>query len=135
MFDGGGYAMIRVGRSVALCCWLLVIGCSQQPTKHQATLQHVVIVWLKAEYQTPEYLQRLNAETAKLAKLPGVLALNQGAAIASERPMVDDSFDYAVLMTFASPEDMVAYTSHPLHRAFIRNFIAGKVTKLTIYDF
>lgn len=97
-------------------------------------IHHLILVWQKQNTpaeQTASFLQA----TGKLADISQVKSLKVRTAIESDRPVVDDSFDYAVLMTFASQEDMQHYQEHPQHVQFLNDHVKGKMEKIVIYDF
>ncbi|GLQ30197.1 Dabb family protein [Litoribrevibacter albus] len=97
-------------------------------------VQHVVLIWFKSDV-SEQYIKKVTDETKQLTHIPGVITVNAGQAIPSDRPMVDDSFDLGVTMTFDSVADMKAYVNHPEHKAFLKRYIMGKVEKLSIFDF
>lgn len=41
----------------------------------------------------------------------------------------DQNFDYVVVGDFDSPDDYVVYRDHPVHKAFIAELIAGRITE------
>ncbi len=96
---------------------------------------HVVIAWLKPEFRNDEYMNELLTANKRLADIPQVLSLQTGTAIASERNMVDDSFDLGNVMTFRSEQDIKDYLAHPIHVEFIDKYIKGKTEKAVVYDF
>jgi hypothetical protein len=97
-------------------------------------IHHLILIWQKAgtpASQTETLLQ----ETRYLEKIPGVKSILINTPVTSDRPVVDDSFSYAILMTFASAQDMQNYQQHPQHLQFLKDNIQGKMEKLVIYDF
>ena len=67
--------------------------------------------------------------------MQGVLTVSAGEPIESERKIVDDSFDVAILIRFASRADMQRYLDHPVHRAAVQKVIAPLTRKILVYDF
>ena len=53
----------------------------------------------------------------------------------SERQIVDDSFDVAICLTFASTRDMNAYIEHPRHKAAVKDVLLPIVERIVVYDF
>ena len=98
-------------------------------------LTHVVIAWLKPEFRTEEFMQKLLKANARLREIPQVQSLQFGNAIKSERKSVDDSFDIGNMMTFKSEQDMQDYLVHPIHEEFVDTYIKGKVEKAVAFDF
>ncbi len=112
---------------------------STTPTKteHVTTqsINHVVLVWFK-QGTTKADIDEVIQETNKLpALIPQVKAMSLGRAIASDRKIVDDSFDLGIHLTFANQQDMQAYLSDPKHIAFINKFVKPRLEKLLVYDF
>jgi Stress responsive A/B Barrel Domain len=99
------------------------------------TITHVVIAWLKPEFRTEEYINKLLQANERLREIPQVQSLQTGTARKSERKMVDDSFDFGNAMTFNSKQDMQDYLVHPIHVEFIDTYIKGKAEKVTVFDF
>jgi hypothetical protein len=61
--------------------------------------------------------------------------MSLGRAIASDRKIVDDSFDLGIHAVFANQQDMQTYLSHPEHIVFVNQFVKPKLEKLLVYDF
>jgi hypothetical protein len=94
----------------------------------------VVLCWLKEPGSTAGRARVIEASKA-LRHIPGVLAVNAGEPVLSDRPIVDDSFDVAVVMTFATPQDLADYLAHPLHRKVQEEVLRPLVNKIVVYDF
>lgn len=114
--------------------YLLWALCLCSTLSHADDIQHLILIWQKpdtSKSQTEALLQG----TRDLNKIPGVKSIIIRTPIESERPVVDDSFSYAILMTFASVQDMQNYQQHPQHVQFLKDHVQGKLEKLVIYDF
>lgn len=102
--------------------------------KPQAAVTHIVLVWLK----TPgdEAARRRVIETsASFDSIPGVVRVTSGTPLPSTRPVVDSSYDVAVVMTFASEAALRAYDAHPTHRRAAEEVLRPLARKILIYDF
>jgi predicted nucleic acid-binding protein len=115
--------------------------CSTQPTKTESvtidtqSINHVVLVWFKQGTTTAD-IDEVIQETNKLpALIPQVKAMSLGRSIASDRKIVDDSFDLGIHLTFSNQQDMQAYLSHPKHVTFVNKFVKPRLAKLLVYDF
>jgi hypothetical protein len=97
-------------------------------------VQHIVLVWLKPDVSA-DVRENIMRESQALAKIERIKALHVGKAIASERPIVDDSFDFGVYMNFASVEDMNIYLADPRHVQFVETVVKPHLQKLLVYDF
>ncbi len=84
------------------------------PPAKPGTVDHVVLVWLKRPANENDKQALIN-KSRELRTIPGIRFLDSGTALPSERPIVDDSFDIAVVMRFDSPAALNAYAVHPAH--------------------
>ena len=64
-----------------------------------------------------------------------MLQVSAGEPIESDRPIVDDSFDVAITITFASQAAFDAYLAHPDHRRANAEVLAPLVERVVVYDF
>ena len=97
-------------------------------------VHHIVLVWFPPG--TPaDQIETVIQQSRALAGIKGVSSLKVGKAIASDRAIVDDSFDIGISMQFDSVEAMNRYLVHPQHKAFVSTYIKGKASKLLVYDF
>ena len=95
---------------------------------------HVVLCWLK-EPGNESHRRRIVEVSTTFREIPGVVEVRAGEVVPSERAIVDDSFDVAIFLTFASERDMKAYVEHPRHRAAVKDVLLPLVEKVTVYDF
>ena len=70
-----------------------------------------------------------------LKSIPGVVSLRAGTAIASERPIVDSSFDVALVISFTDRSALNSYLSHPLHVELVETTLKPLVARILVYDF
>ena len=78
------------------------------------TVEHIVIVWLK-EPGNHAARKRVLENSQRLGAIPGVLSIKSGRAIPGNRPVVDSSFDVALVITLADAAAMQDYLTHPIH--------------------
>lgn len=95
---------------------------------------HCVHFWLKPDLAADEraaFVQGLRG----LASSPNVTSIRVGTPAGTPRPVVDNSYDYQLLVTFADQAAHDAYQSPAdhAHTAFIERFKACW-TKVLIYD-
>ena len=105
-------------------------GASAEP---EAPVTHVVLVWLK----TPgdEAARRRIIETSNTFEtIPGVIRVRSGRPLPSTRPVVDSSYDVAVVMTFKDEAALRAYDAHPMHRKAVEEVLRPLAGKILIYD-
>ncbi|MBD1421066.1 Dabb family protein [Sphingobacterium chuzhouense] len=81
------------------------------------TILHSVYFWLKDGLSEDEEKDFLNF-FEELRKVPGVQSLDYGKpAPTNPRPVVDNSFQYNLLVTFLNMDDINTYETHPIHTA------------------
>lgn len=100
---------------------------SSEETSEAMTLQsgvifHAVYFWLKEGLSEEEENDFLNFFEA-LRKVPGVLSLQFGKpAPTNPRPVVDNSFQYNLLVTFQNMEDIHTYETHTIHTDAVEKY-------------
>ena len=123
----------------ATCLTLFVLaGCQTRPAppssaRPQSDVTHVVLCWLK----TPgdEAGRQKIIETSKaFASIPGVVSVTSGRALPSTRPVVDSSYDVAMVIAFTDEAALHAYDGHPTHRKAVDEVLKPLVGKLLVYD-
>lgn len=127
----------RLGVLLLATNLLLAAGCTA-PGRSTALpvpglVQHVVLCWLREPGNAADREALIDASQA-LADIPGLVSLRTGTALPSDRPIVDSSFDLALIMTFADEAAMRAYLSHPLHQALVDSEVRPRVARLLVYD-
>ena len=58
-----------------------------------------------------------------------------GKAVASERSIVDDSFDVGILVVVENKEALEAYLRHPVHDDAKKKILLPLIDMLVVYDF
>lgn len=86
-------------------------------------MEHHVYFWLKEEHQNEADRAAFEAGLASLLEID-LVAGGRWAVPAKvmERPVIDQSWDYALSMQFATIEDHDAYQTVPPHLDFIDTF-------------
>lgn len=86
-------------------------------------MEHHVYFWLKDEHKNEADLKAFEAGLSSLFNLEGLLGGFWAVpAKVMERPVVDQSWDYALTMTFESVAAQDAYQEDPDHHVFINDF-------------
>jgi hypothetical protein len=98
----------------------------------EAGIHHIVLVWLKLS-GSPTYRKQIIVESQKLDRIPGVLSVNAGRSMISNRDIVDHSFDVGLDIAFETPEDLENYLTHPDHVRFVEE-IKPLVERIVVYD-
>lgn len=102
------------------------------PRPPEAGIHHVVLVWLKLS-GNPSYRQQIISQSQRLEKIPGVISVNAGRSLFSNRDIVDHSFDVGLDITFETSEDLQNYLVHPDHLRFVDG-IKPLVKRIVVYD-
>ncbi|MGH1370681.1 MAG: Dabb family protein [Cellvibrionaceae bacterium] len=118
-------------RPILLLCLALL---SNPATSAEQAISHLVMVWLKAEI-SPEQKQEIMSAAQQLSAIPGVISVQAGLPVASERSIVDDSFSFGINIGLSDASAIDAYLKHPIHVNYVDTHIKGKTRKLLIYDF
>jgi hypothetical protein len=84
-------------------------------------MEHHVYFWLKPEFQTPEAREEFEKGLDSLFEIKGLVASGRWATPAPvmPRPVIDNSWDYALTMQFDTIEKHDAYQVDPDHEVFI----------------
>ena len=121
-----------------LCLWALTtsFGCASKSGEAPSgdAITHVVVVWLK----TPgdESARRRLIDNAKsLDAIPGISGVRTGAVVPSTRPVVDSTYDVALVMTMRDAATLKAYATHPIHTRFVEEHVKPLVERYRVYDF
>lgn len=95
---------------------------------------HVVIIWTNPS--NPNAAQEILAGAEKYLKpIPGVHVFHAGRMVGSHRPVVDQTYQVALNITFADKKSQDAYQVHPLHVEFVEKVFKPNSAKVVVYDF
>lgn len=82
-----------------------------------------------------ECLAHLRQGLETLKDIEGVAFIHIGEPVPSERPVVDDFFDFALVVAFNDDEaGLKRYAEHPIHVNFVENYIKPDGVKIQVYD-
>jgi hypothetical protein len=97
-------------------------------------VSHVVIFWTDPA--------KLNAADEVMAgankflkDIPGVLAFHAGKMLPSHRPVVDQTYQVALNISFHDKHAEHHYQIHPQHLEFVEHCVKPFVKKVVVYDF
>ena len=95
------------------------------------TITHIVLVsWRDGEAEAAEQVVRPLVAGFR-ETIPGVLAVAEGPSNSPEGK--EEGFDYALVVTFASPEARDAYLPHPAHQP-VAQAIGAHADKVVVFD-
>jgi Stress responsive A/B Barrel Domain len=119
---------------LALAAALSLISCATiAPPAAHGTVDHVVLMWQKRPGNTADR-QALLAACSELRVIPGIKFLDAGTALASDRPVVDDSFDVGLTVRFDSAQSLQAYETDPRHVKKVNEVLKPLTKKIVVYD-
>jgi len=95
---------------------------------------HIVIFWTNPEI--PGAADELIAgANLYLKDIPGILHFHLGRMVPSQREVVDQSYQVALNLVFASKQAQDDYQAHPRHVEFVEKVFKRVCRKVTVYDF
>ena len=95
---------------------------------------HVVMVWLKKPGNKADRDAFIKA-SERLSVLPGIVSRHVGVVRASDRAIVDDTFDVAVTVTMENEAALQAYLKNPMHKEILEDKIKPLTNRVVAYDF
>ncbi|HUH02496.1 MAG TPA: Dabb family protein [Kofleriaceae bacterium] len=96
-------------------------------------IDRYVFVKLAAEAATPASREEIAAYTREaLGALPGVQAVRVGVPADAAATA---SWDLSIVVTFARIEDVEPYRVHPLHRAYVDEYLAPRTVVIKAWNF
>jgi hypothetical protein len=116
------------------CCLVVCLILSLPAHAVAAAVEHIVIVWLQEPGNT-EHRARIISESQVLREIPGVTGLRAGNMLPNQRPVVDSSFDVALVVSLENETAMAGYLSHPLHVQLVEETLKPLVKRIQVYDF
>ncbi len=97
-------------------------------------LTHTVFFWLRPDL-TADERAAFEAGVRTLLDIPGASrALIGKPAATPKREVIDDTYDYALELDFASLADQDVYQAHPVHVTFVETH-KDKWERVRVYDF
>jgi hypothetical protein len=99
----------------------------------RAVLIHSVYFWFKADAD-PERVAEFEAGLKRLITIPQVQQAYLGKPEKTPpRPVIDQSYDWALVVHFANLADHDVYQEHAIHQEFLDRF-AATWQRVQVYD-
>jgi len=95
---------------------------------------HIVIFWTKPDMEDAEQ-QLVDGLNRYLPGIPGVISMHVGKCVPSNRPVVDQSYQVALDITFKNKVVQDAYQAHPQHVRFVEEVFKQVCDRVVVYDF
>jgi hypothetical protein len=116
---------------LSLVLALLVTACTAPRSDE---IEHAVFVWLKRPGNEVDRAALVEG-TKQLRKSTGLItSFRHGTPVPSARPVVDDTFDLALLMRFRNRDALTAFETHPAHLRAKKELLQPLARKVLIYD-
>lgn len=113
---------------------LLLSSCSNIPPA-EGGVTHIVLAWLKRPGCEADRAKLIEAAKGLKADIPEVQSLSVGRSIPSGRPIVDSSFDVALVMKFKSRAAMDSYEKSRAHVKAATKVLKPLTSKIVVHDF
>jgi len=123
-----------MARTATIITLVLLAGCASVREARRPVVHHIVLCWLK-EPGNAEHRRQIVEASRSFRQIPGVLDVRAGEAIESDRDIVDDSFDVAIVLAFADTERLAEYLAHPVHQKAKHDVLLPIVERIVVYDF
>jgi hypothetical protein len=104
------------------------------PPAPSGSVDHVVMFWQKNPGNAADR-KKITDAMDRLRVIEGITALDYGTAVPSNRPVVDDSFDVALLVRFKDAKALQAYETDPRHTKEVKEVLLPLTKKIQVYDF
>jgi hypothetical protein len=119
---------------ILLCAAVVFSSCAGiAPPASPGTVDHCVFFWMKHP-NNPVERQKIVDATNRLRVIGGIHSLDYGKAVPSDRPVVDDSFDFGLLVRFESVAALHAYEKDPRHMKEVNEVLLPLTKKVLVYD-
>lgn len=109
------------------------VATGKKPKRIEGGFLHTVFFWLKDPknaQQRKKFEKELRIFTDNT---PGILSRHIGTPADTNRPVIDNTWTYSLVLSFRSEKEHDIYQEHPLHKTFIKN--AGELwSKVLVYD-
>jgi D-alanyl-D-alanine dipeptidase len=97
-------------------------------------IEHAVYVWLKRPGNARDRAA-LVAATEELMRSTGLIrSFHHGRPVPNNRPVVDDTFDLAIIMRFDNARALATFEKHPEHQRAKREILQPLSRKVVVYD-
>lgn len=96
-------------------------------------INHIVIIWMK-DPKDSEAKKRFFEASKSFSTIPGVINHSVGEMLASDRAVVDSSYDLAIVVTLKDQQALADYLKNPIHKKVLEETLKPMVKKVLIYD-
>jgi len=97
-------------------------------------IAHVAMIWLN-DGMSSEQISEIIDQTNVLSSIAVVQDLKIGKPVPSEKKTVDDSFTFAISMSFENEAALKQYMVDDTHHDYVQSVLKPALKKVVIYDF
>lgn len=101
--------------------------------QQESIIHHITLFWLNEPGDQSTIKQIIDTSKSFL-DIPGVINIVVGTSVPSNRPVVDDSFDVAAIITFSDEQAYHNYLNNPKHQNAVDHLLKQFVRKIQVYD-
>jgi len=113
---------------------VLLLGFAATAYSANQKVTHVVMIWLNdglSEARISNVIDKANV----LSSIEVVDELTIGKPVASEKKTVDDSFTFAISMSFENIQALQQYMVDEIHHEYVQSVLKPALKKVVIYDY
>ena len=124
-------SLLMLTLSLASCSKILYA-----PMYQTGTVSHVVVCTLKNHGNEADRNKLIDA-ARELRKISGVMDVEVGTVLPSDRPVVVGGYDVAMVVFFRDESSMKKYLTDPIHVKLVKEVLEPltDATKTKVYDF
>jgi hypothetical protein len=93
---------------------------------------HHVFFWLKNPESKEDY-NKLSSGLKSLSEIEPKVLFHVGVPAATNRPVIETSYAFSLLLIFNTLEEQESYQEHPVHLKFVED-CSALWSKVTVYD-
>lgn len=121
-------------RSVVALLALAACQAPGVPEPAAGQIEHIVLIWMKDPNDAVMKQRLIDTSRSLPRQIGGIVALSIGEALPSDREVVDDSFDLALVMRFVDRQALAAYGVHPVHQQAVAEVLMPAVARFVVHD-
>lgn len=111
----------------------LLTSCASTSGEDDGTVHHIVLCWLK-EPENEEARRAVIDGSKRLEDIPGVIHVEAGGPVPSDRAIVEDSFDVGIVIVLRDRAALAAYATNPMHLAILKEVLLPVTERYQVID-
>lgn len=123
---------LATGAVASVAALPFLSGCNEPECKIEDTFLHHVYFWMKNPSNEEEH-KKLRTGLQSLQEIDEVLMGHIGVPAATNRDVIDNTYQYSLLLIFKNQKDQDIYQEHETHKKFVED-CSDIWEKVTVYD-